>query len=230
MTKSKALVLANAPDPVVVAQWHQYVIDAGAISAASAIICGKELLAVQKSLKGTSVTYDQWLEKHQATLGFSRSTSFNYINAYKDTKSKLLKTADKATLALLESDARRLSAADRKKLFNAVRKCIGGQSLIDIYLEAGIVRNVHKQPLRLKNGDGAGDEGDDSNPVDPVKEAVDEQLELFGQRSNLLHRKTKVGREDILVVSRWPKAKITTAISIIKRDLTMLVKLQQGMK
>jgi hypothetical protein len=228
MTKSKALsIIAAAPNPAMAAQLHQCVITAGAISAASAILCGQQLAADQKALKSSSITFDQWFDKHEKSLGFSRRTAFKYIGAFKDTKAKLLKTGNKATLALLEAAPHNLSKEDREKLLKAVGKCIGSQTLSDIYLEAGIVKNVHKAPLRIGGGDSSSDEPATERDLD--KEAQ-ELLDTIGERSLSLKKTYQIGKKQFLILHRAPKPRVKTLLDILKNDLRVVVEIYNAME
>jgi hypothetical protein len=135
------------------AQLHQCVISAGAISAASAVLCGLELIAVKKELKKTQVlAFLDWFEGNQDNLGFSIRTKDNYMRAAEETKAKLLKQGDKSILTILDCAPSSMTEYARKKLLESVRKCISGKSLIDIYIEAGIVKAEHKAPRRSEDG------------------------------------------------------------------------------
>ena len=146
--EQKPLAVITEPNPKMAADLHQCVLAAGAISAASAIVCGLELHAVKRDLKKSQVLgFLEWFEKHKGVLGFSESTRKNYMNAAEDTKAKLLKSGDKATLRLLECAPASLTPESRAKLLKAVQKCIGVTTLMDIYLEAGIVKHPHGSRL-----------------------------------------------------------------------------------
>lgn len=203
MSKALTVISSNVPSPDMAAKLHQCVINAGAISAASAVLCGLELLAVKKALKPTGVGFLQWFEKNASHLGFSKSTKDNYMKAAVETKAKLLKTGGKATLALLEAAPASLSKADREKLLNSVRKCIGVQTLMEIYLEAGIVKSSHKSPKPLLGN------GENSSPGprhSDEQELVQNGFYMpFSQLFGFAEKSIKRGKDSISALAIIPK-------------------------
>jgi len=243
MTTSKALVVSSppaasaastGPDPSMAAQLHQCVLSAGAISAASAIVCGLQLESDQKALKearkksASTCTFDEWLESNEASLGFKRRTAFKYLGAAKETKAKLLKSGDKATLRLLECAPASLMPDARAKLLQAVQKCIGVTTLMDIYLEAGIVKQPHG--ASLKNRDQSTNHGGDKPPGLTVAEKIDFQMELFGRYSLSLDETVTEHGTKILLISKWTRPRLDEAIRIAKHNLTLLVKVRGAVK
>ena len=114
------------------------------MAAGYAILCGLELLAVQKQLKSASgCTFEQWLSNHQEALGFSRRTVFKYTCLAEHAKAKL---QDKSTLLLMDSAPGSLTTGAREKLLSALHKSVDGQSLTELYEELGIARR-RKPPV-----------------------------------------------------------------------------------
>ena len=198
------------------------------MGAANAVLCGFQLQADQKAVKESGGTFEQWLEKNEKHLGFSRRTAFRYLDVARDQKSKLLKSRNKAVLALLDRAPSSLSKHEAETLIAAVTKSVNGQSLRDLLEDLRIARAQHHAPRRIG---GAGEaEAAPATRITPIEEEVEEQLELFGQRSLALNKTYTLGNKKVHYIAHWPKPKIKTAIQVLENDLRTLREIEGAMK
>ena len=147
MSKSKPLALP-APDPMArhilhLRAFHQSSLMAGFQSIAAAIFTGLELLATQADLKKcNSCTFEDWMEKHECELGFSRRTAFHYTKLAKGMKARVGDV--EPLLSFAPSD---LKPEQQKRLLKAVHKSVDGETLNELYQDFGIIKKKHGHGL-----------------------------------------------------------------------------------
>jgi hypothetical protein len=224
---SKALVLVDPTElqPERAAYHHHHTRLHVAIGIAHGVLCGFEMERIQGTLKKYhSDTFEGWLEKHQAVLGFSRITAFRYKAVSDNVKSKLLSNGDHDVLALIDRHPASLNEAESSLLLKAVEKAVDGQSLRELLEEIKLARRPHGAALRNQNSPG----GEIPDRHVPIEQLVQEEMEFIGGVLERFSRKVKIGKDEVSILSQLPLDRIDTLIALFDEQAEELRQIKKA--
>jgi len=197
MSEKPRAAIEHDPRAARVREYHHLAMVSANQAVAAAIFAGLELRAVQSDLKksATGGTFDDWLDKHQETLCFSRRTAFRYTGLADKIKNKLLAKRDPSLDRLLSLAPSEMTAPQAKLLLQTLHKSVDGESLTALYQDFGIVKLPRLNNAKPKGGDTR------SAQSAPTPELLI-QDDLFAplKKDDLYeawHRKLKVGNRSV---------------------------------